>query len=151
MLMGILLGSAMHMDLYCLDTREYDLLRKLMAKQHCNETTWCFPDPCLMLRQCDHHDPTVEKAIITLLLIAMDNHTIEVNAGKPPYNSCQWLAIGLINWTSYDMFLEQEMVFLQLTNTEQTFNASTGAYTEQVAELAETSDDFHLLHESFLK
>ncbi|CAB9511086.1 Receptor-type guanylate cyclase gcy [Seminavis robusta] len=95
----------------------------------------------LTLRQCQDCDPTVERAFIARIPIAMEGKEIVVN--DVPYE--KWgFAVALINWNAlierssvYQTFEERGLEF-QLTRTDRKFDAENNVTTEKVVVLAET-------------
>lgn len=100
------------------------------------------------LVQCQGCDPIVEQAFIARLPILMDHHNITTSEGH--LLPRRWgFAVALINWRAlvektylYEEFAARGWAF-RLTRVDQTFNADTQEYQENVVVLAETPDFTH--------
>jgi hypothetical protein len=111
-----------------------DPARKFIAEATVPSSKVVIAGP-LTLRQCEHCDPTVEKAFIARLPIASDSNIISVS-GEDYY---KWgFVVALINWNElvkrsgvYDVF-EAEGLEFQLTRTDRIHNVDTDTFTEKV-------------------
>ena len=104
----------------------------------------------ISLKQCQHCDPTVEKAFIARLPISIPDSGFEMTVNGVSYDSKWGFAVVLINWnelisrSSIQETFQKEQFGFQLTRTDRMFDQEMNTYHERVVVLAD--NDLYYKH-----